>query len=739
MLNHILGGMQILLQPECIVALVVGVVVGIVIGILPGMGPSTGVALLIPITYSMSDSAALIIMVALYTAGVYGGSITATLCHTPGTAASAATAIDGYALTKMGRGTEAVGLATLSSVLGGAVGAIALICFSAPLGQLSLKFSALEYFVLAMFGVVMIGSLSGENMAKGLISGCFGLLMGCIGLDSITGYPRFTMGIMYLEDGIDYTNVLVGLFAVAQMLVLVEGIAKGQNSSLTAELSGRRLPHASALEKLIPTWARSSVLGALIGFVPAAGASIASWMNYGLTKNLSKHPEEFGKGSLEGIAASESANNAACGGAMIPLFTLGIPSSSCTAIMLGGLMIHGLVPGNSLFTTYADTTYSIFMGFLFSNILMGVFGFLLLRQFAKVSMVPNNVLVPIVIGISTISIFAIANSINDVYIMLLFGIIGYFMLKFGFSTAALVLGMVLSNTLEANFRRAQILAKGDLFGYFLTRPIAIVFVVLLVLDLAMGFFIFRITDLDLLTSLLCAAPGGMTDMPLIAMDMGADASMVAVMQFVRMVFGMGCLPSIILLASRMMGMDPPAPEQSAPIRGKKKSQASLVRALPTCGVALAGGIVGKLSGMPAGTLSFSLIAVIVMKLLADTPPMSLWVRRLAQVVSGCCIGAGIKKEQILQVGQMIVPAVALCLGYVLCCVVMGCVISRVFRMDLRGSMLSLSPAGATEMALIAADLGVPNSTNLVVLQICRLLGAVVVFPQIFALLIRSFG
>ena len=262
---------------------------------------------------------------------------------------------------------------------------------------------------------------------------------------------------------------------------------------------------------------------------------------------------------------------------------------------------------------------------------------------------------------------------------------------------------------------------------------------LLVLDLAMGFFIFRITDLDLLTSLLCAAPGGMTDMPLIAMDMGADASMVAVMQFVRMVFGMGCLPSIILLASRMMGMDPPAPEQSAPIRGKKKSQASLVRSLPTCGVALAGGIVGKLSGMPAGTLSFSLIAVIVMKLLADTPPMPLWVRRLAQVVSGCCIGAGIKKEQILQVGQMIVPAVALCLGYVLCCVVMGCVISRVFRMDLRGSMLSLSPAGATEMALIAADLGVPNSTNLVVLQICRLLGAVVVFPQIFALLIRSFG
>ena len=351
------------------------------------------------------------------------------------------------------------------------MGAIALICFSAPLGELSLRFSALEYFVLAMFGVVMIGSLSGENMAKGLISGCFGLFLGGIGLDSITGYPRFTFGIMYLEDGIDYTTVLVGLFAVAQMLVLVEGIAKGQNSSLDAELSGRRLLAFHKLRQLIPTWIRSSVLGALIGFVPAAGASIASWMNYGLTKNLSKHPEEFGHGSLEGISASESANNAACGGAMIPLFTLGIPGSSCTAIMLGGLMIHGLVPGNSLFTTYADTTYSILLGFL------------LLRQFAKVSKVPNNYLVPLVIGISTISIFAIQNSINDVYIMLLFGIIGYFMLKFGFSTAALVLGMVLSNTLEANFRRAEILAKGDMIGYFFTRPIAIIFTVLLIIVL----------------------------------------------------------------------------------------------------------------------------------------------------------------------------------------------------------------------------------------------------------------
>jgi hypothetical protein len=236
----------------------------------------------------------------------------------------------------------------------------------------------------------------------------------------------------------------------------------------------------------------------------------------------------------------------------------------------------------------------------------------------------------------------------------------------------------------------------------------------LVLNLLVGFFIYRVTDLDLLTSLFCAAPGGMTDTPLVAMDMGADASMVAVMQFVRMVFGMGCLPSIIVLCDRKMAPAQGNEETSgesvhSPVE-KKKQKASLIKFLPTFAVALCAGVVGKLTGMPAGTLSFSLIAVIVMKFVATAPPMPMWVRRLAQVVSGCCIGAGIAREQIFSLRQLILPAVVLC----------------------------LSPAGATEMALIAADLGV-NSTNLVVLQICRLLGVVVIFPQIFAVLVQIFG
>ena len=256
------------------------------------------------------------------------------------------------------------------------------------------------------------------------------------------------------------------------------------------------------------------------------------------------------------------------------------------------------------------------------------------------------------------------------------------------------------------------------------RPYLAVMSTFLALNLAVGFFIWRVTDLDLLTSLFCAAPGGMTDTPLIALDMGADASMVAVMQFVRMVFGMACLPSIIVLADRKIEGDQMVPEEGQGTHSleRKKAHVSLRKFLPTFAVALAAGILGKLSGVPAGS----------------APPMPMWVRRLAQVVSGCCIGAGITRDQIFQLRQLILPALVLIAGYILVCVGMGRAISRAFRMDLKESMLSLSPAGATEMALIAADLGV-HSTNLVVLQICRLLGVTVIFPQIFALLSNLIG
>lgn len=268
------------------------------------------------------------------------------------------------------------------------------------------------------------------------------------------------------------------------------------------------------------------------------------------------------------------------------------------------------------------------------------------------------------------------------------------------------------------------------------KPYLAVMGSLLGLNLCMGFFFYQVTDFDLLTCLFCAAPGGMSDTPLIAMDMGADGSVVAVMQFARMVFGLSCLPSIIMLSDRFIEPEVAREMEAQAVQGaspQKKAQVSLVAFLPTFCVALAAGLLGKLSGIPAGTLSASLIATSFLKVTGRTPGMPMWLRRLAQVVSGCCIGAGITRSQVLQLGQLAVPVVVLCLGYILCCVLMGLVISKCFRMQLREAMLSLSPAGATEMALIAADLGV-NSTNLVVLQICRLVGVMLFFPQIFNLI-----
>ena len=386
------------LSVEVIIALIVGVVGGMVIGIIPGLGPSVGIALLLPISFSMSPTAALVMMTAMYTTGVYGGSITAVLCHTPGTAASAATTMDGYEMTRQGRGMEAISVVTVASVAGGIIGAVCLILFAPALGRISLMFSTLEYFLVACFGVLVVAGLTGENQAKGIFAALFGLLIGCVGMDSISGVSRFTFGQLWLEDGLDSTPILIGLFSISQVLMLVEKLMRGKGSTIAedpgAGLKGRRWSRGNT-KKLTPTMVRSSVIGSFIGFIPAAGAS---------------------------IAASESANNAACGGAMIPLFTLGIPGSPVTAILYGALLMHGLQPGSDLFIgAKAPMTYAIFLGYLFANILMGVIGVSMAKQMARI---------------------------------------------------------VLADILESNFRRTLIIAetKGGLAPYFFSRPIAIVIV-----------------------------------------------------------------------------------------------------------------------------------------------------------------------------------------------------------------------------------------------------------------------
>ncbi|WMJ83723.1 tripartite tricarboxylate transporter permease [Oscillospiraceae bacterium LTW-04] len=488
----LLQALQNFFTLEALFSCIIGVFGGIVVGALPGLSASMAVALLIPITFRMGTAAGLVLLVSVYTAAIYGGSITACLIHTPGTPASAATAIDGFPLTKKGEGLKAIGISTIASMIGGTISALALLFIAPTLAKVSLLFSSLEYFFLALFGLTIIGSLAGDSMVKGLMSGMFGLLIGCIGLDIMNGTPRFTFGSIALESGIQLVPAMIGLFSISQVMISVEDIVKGKNK-ITDDpsklLKGKILPSKSEIKKIIPTIGLSSIIGILVGILPGAGSDIGSWVSYNYAKKHSKTPHEFGNGSIEGLAASESANNAVTGGALIPLLTLGIPGSGVTAIMLGGLTIKGLVPGHQLFTQQGDITYCLIFGFLAANILMGIIGLLVAKQVVKVSIVPMTILCPIIVGLSTIGAYAINNSMFDVFIMTAFGFLGYFVRKLGFATAPIVLGLILGPMAEQNWRQALVLSRGNMMTYFLTRPISILLAVMVIFGLFSPIFL----------------------------------------------------------------------------------------------------------------------------------------------------------------------------------------------------------------------------------------------------------
>lgn len=487
--------LSMVFQPDVMIALVLGLTVSIIMGALPGLSASMAVALLIPVTFGMSPVAGLVMLTGVYTGAVYGGSITAILLHTPGTPASAATAIDGYELAKKGQGFKAIGVATISSVIGGVISALALMFLSPPLANVALKFGPLEYFFMALFGLTIIASLAGDSMAKGLMGGLFGLFIGIVGLDQMNGIPRFTFGMITLESGISMVPAMIGMFSVSQVMIMTEDIIKGKSSLQDNPdnlLTGRFLPTWSEFKVLLPTILKSSIMGVFVGILPGAGADIGSWVAYNEAKRSSKHPERFGKGAMEGIAASESANNAVTGGALIPLLTLGIPGSSVAAILLGGLMIQGLVPGYELFSVYATTTYSIMFGFLLANILMGFIGYVISKQAVKLSQVPMSIMAVIIVALSVVGSYSISNSMFDVYVMGAFGFIAYFMRKSGFGTAPTILGVILAPMLEANFRRALVLSRGSMMTYFFDRPIAVVLFIMVAASLLLPIIVNKV-------------------------------------------------------------------------------------------------------------------------------------------------------------------------------------------------------------------------------------------------------
>lgn len=485
-----------LLSLQTLLALVLGTFGGLVIGSLPGLSATLGMSLLIPMTYTMDTVPSMVMLAAVYCSAVYGGSFSAILIHTPGTPASAATAIDGYALTKQGRGLQALGVSTTASVIGGIISGLALLLVAPQLVKVALMFSAPEYFLIAIFGLTIVGGLSGKNLLKGLASAGLGLLVGMVGMN-IFPYARYSFGNLNLSGGIQLVPAMIGLFSLPQVLTLAEKRVTSKNraeqeklqqevreqAERASKLKGRFWPTFGELKDLMPTILKASVLGIAVGILPGAGGDIGSWVGYNSAKNGSKHKELFGNGSLEGIAGSEAGNNAVCGGALIPALTLGIPGSAAAAVFLGALTVQGFSSGTNLFSKYADMTYSILIGFVAANVLMGIFGWLLSRYAVRFAALPDGILIPVITSLSVIGSYAIRNNIFDVYVMLVFGVVGYLMKKYDFPAAPAVLALILGPMAERNMITSIQMCKGNIIVYYMTRPICVFFVILIVATL----------------------------------------------------------------------------------------------------------------------------------------------------------------------------------------------------------------------------------------------------------------
>lgn len=454
------GGFACAFQVLNLLAMAAGVTIGIVIGCLPGLSAAMGVALLLPLTFNMSAATGMILLGAIYCGAIFGGSISAILIHTPGTPAAAATAIEGYEMTKKGQAGKALGTACIASFFGGLLSCISLYFFAPLLATLAMKFQSPEYFWLSIFGLTIIAGVASDSMLKGLMSGALGLLLSTIGMDPICGVKRFMFGQASLYEGINVTCALIGLFSMSQALILCENKIKARASA--KKFNDRMLLNKKEMKTLAPTIGRSWIIGNLTGILPGAGASIACFLGYNTARQFSKNKEMFGHGSIEGVAGSEAANNAVTGGSLIPMLTLGIPGESVTAVLMGGLIIQGLTPGPDLFVgETAKMTYTFFAGFVLIQFFMLGIGLLGCRGFAQISRLSDAILIPAVTILCVVGSFAIHQNFVDVVIMFIFGVIGYLVRKFGLNNAAIVLALILGPIGERGLRRSLELSDGN--------------------------------------------------------------------------------------------------------------------------------------------------------------------------------------------------------------------------------------------------------------------------------------
>ena len=483
MIENLLLGFSAFANPMVWAALVFGALVGYLIGAIPGLGPSLGVALLIPFTYGMDPVVSIVGLVALYAAAEYGGAITAVLINSPGTAAAVATAWDGYPLTQQGRAAEALTVSIISSGVGILIATAFLIVTAVPLSEFALNFGPGEYFALALVGLSLVAGLSDTSPVKGMVGMGIGLAMATVGLDVQIGVPRFTGSHYELFEGLPLVPVLLGLYALSEVLFMIESgaAAKARNVAAAKGIAGVPFKAMKGLRTVV---LRSSVLGYVIGVIPGAGASIASFVSYAVTKRFSKAPEKFGNGSLEGVASSEAANNAAVAGALAPLLALGIPGSATTAVMIGALMVQGIQPGPLLFTRTPEIPYTVFASLFVGVPVMVFIGLAGARVWAQVANIPRPAIAAIVGGICYVGAYASETTMFPVQVMTFFGILGYVLRKMGIPLAPIILALVLGELMETNFRRALISNQGE-WDIFYTSPLTVLLLLVAVLAFAL--------------------------------------------------------------------------------------------------------------------------------------------------------------------------------------------------------------------------------------------------------------
>ena len=479
--DYLMHGFETALTWYNILFAFVGVLIGTAVGVLPGIGPMSGVALLIPVTASITGglppeqaaTSAIILLAGVYYGAMYGGSTTSILLNTPGESSSVVTTLDGYQMAKKGRAGSALSISAIGSFVGGIVTLIAMIALAQPLSTIAIKFGPAEYFSLMLLGLAAVSGLAGKSVTKALIMTVCGLLIGTIGIDNVSGIARFTFDIPWLYQGVEFLTIAVGLFALGEVFKTI--LEKDEDDGEIAKINNL-IPSKEEFKESAGPIARGSLLGFFIGILPGAGATLASFFSYLMEKRISKNPGKFGTGTIAGVAGPETANNAASGGAMIPLLTLGIPGSGTTAILMGALMMYNVQPGPLLFEDHPQVAWGLIASMFIGNLMLLILNLPLVKVFAKIIETPKKYLIPIIIAISIFGVYAVQVSTYDLLLLLGCGILGYFLSKNDYPIAPLVLGLVLGPMIENNMRRALTISDGD-YSLFFTRPLSLAFLI----------------------------------------------------------------------------------------------------------------------------------------------------------------------------------------------------------------------------------------------------------------------